>query len=246
MDNVIRPAFSGTLLKHIVLNKLHSDGLQQRLASDAVNYFYSGAFSIGEAIQGADRGFFTWSTVKLYYASFYLFRALLGLNNICLFYDGSKPYLWTALPGQLPRKGKDNTHKAVINEFRASGIVTSLLSQQIGLQDPLSWLIERREDANYNLVKFTEPVTPDHFREIDRIGLRRAVRAYVTDTTFIYAFDKDHAILAYPIEILKEVLKQVRMHPLGYDLPIDDRRFLASLYLDAMGPLPEAERLLVT
>lgn len=245
VDGVIRPAFAGVLLKHVALSRVHCDGLQQRLASDAVGYFYSGAFSIGEAAQGADRGLFTWATVKLYYASFYLLRTVLALNGVCLFYDGHRPHFWTTLPGQLPRKGRDNTHKMVMNEFRVSKLAPALLSQQIGLEDPLTWLIARREDANYNLVKFIEPAIPDHFREIDQAGIRRAIRAYVTDSAYTYAFDPDHAILAYPIEILKEVLRQLRAHPSGYDLPSDERRYLASLYLDDQGPLPEAERLLV-
>jgi len=83
-----------------VLSPSESSQLLKRLKGDAVSYTYSATVSIGEAISGAEKGLFTWTTVKLYYSIFYAFRALLALNDVCIFYIAKKPYCIEVKPGQ--------------------------------------------------------------------------------------------------------------------------------------------------
>lgn len=246
LDSSVLVGLQKPSVTSLVLTGQQAANLKRRLADDAVGYFFSGAHSIGEAVQGASQKRFTWATVKLYYASFYLCRALLALRGICLFYVGSTPYLLTSLAGESPAKGKETTHKVVLQAFRRSAIAPRLTSQQIDLEDPATWLIERREEANYGRARFIEPQTPRHFVEIEKVGLRRAVDAYITDLTMLYVFDPDHAILAYPVELMREVCQTFSAAHPAIGVSGEDLRDLASLFADSKGKFASASRLLST
>jgi hypothetical protein len=114
----------------------------------------------------------------------------------------------------------------------------------IRLPVQLEWLIERREEANYRLSRFIEPGVPQHFRRIVSDGVRRSLSAYVSDDTFLYAFDESHAILAFPLEVLKATLVQLSKPTTGYYPSAHDLAYLASIYVDEHGPLPDIRRLL--
>jgi len=60
-----------------------------------------------------------------------------------------------------------------------------------------------REDANYKTPKFPDPTVPAHFSSLDSIGVGRALHGYVDDQSMLYAFDPDHAAIAFPIECLR-------------------------------------------
>jgi hypothetical protein len=205
---------------------------------------YSGTVSIGDAVQAIERSMYTWATVKLYYATFYLARALLALNGTGLIYDGTKPYSWDGLPGAIPTKRDGPTHKVVLNTFSAILPKNPLLSQPINSIGALQWLMQRREEANYANARFSEPNAPKHFTLIAQEGVRRVISAYVRDDTFLYAFDPQHAILALPIEALKQVIKRSLAGGSSTTMNPDDRKYLAGLYFDKAGPLADIAALL--
>lgn len=236
IDTTIRIAAGNTKLANVPLSATQSAALRLALAADASAYVYSGAISIADAIRALDQSLYTWATVKLYYATFYLSRSLLASQGTAIFYDGTKPFSWQSLPGAIPVKRDGPTHKAVLSTFSAVLPNNPLLSQPIGTTEALSWLMQRREDVNYSNARFCEPDSPDHFTFISREGVRRPISAYVQDNSYLYAFDPEHAMLALPIQALKlSLLPRAGRSPLS----IAEKKYIASLYFDKTGPLAE-------
>lgn len=219
------------------VRKLHSS-----LKEDAADYLYSSAVSLGDALCGITQGLFTWATVKLYYSVFYALRARLALTGVCLFYIGTHPYSIYARAGELAHKEKGQTHKLVIKLFRHHKLEPFLLSQPIGVEDPLDWLTNLREDANYKIARFIEPNIPKHFITLSQIGIRRACQAYLSDKTAIYLFDPDHAILAYPLELLERTFSEFKVHNLSAQKK-EDMAFMQALFSDEKGPMAHVLKL---
>lgn len=220
--------------------------VEAMLRIDATNYLYSACVSIGDALQAIDRSLFTWATVKLYYSTFYMLRSLLALSGRVLLYDGSKPRTLTSKAGEVPTPiggSSRGTHQMVIAYFSRSFPNSPLLSQDIVGASPFTWLMLRREEANYTGGRFDDPRCPAHFSTIVRFGVRRATSGYITDTSYLYAFDPDHAIIALPIEVLKSALSHPNLD-LSANTDGDAQRFFRSLYSDKAGPMADLLSLL--
>ena len=233
----------GADVRHVVLQSQFVSGIEQRLRGDSIGYCYSGAVSIADAARGIGGGLYSWATVKLYYGAFYLTRALLAMKGISIFHVGHSPYRWRAAAGEMPRKLKGNTHQVVLNEFAAERTHPHLISQQIGGVSPLAWLRGKREEANYGKAKFEEPAAPAHFEKIVEIGVRRAIDGYLSDQSYLYSFDADHAMLAYPLELWRQVLADIENLPSQFELVKVDRTYLAKLFADTRGRLATVDRL---
>lgn len=244
-NNLLPGTPSVSLVESYTLNLSASNSLLNHLKSDAISYTYSATVSIGDAVLGARRKLFTWATVKLYYAAFYALRALLALNSVCIFYVGTKPYSMEVRPGQAATKRDGQTHKVVLNEFKNRNIEPFLLSQQIDLEDPLEWLMERREEANYKNARFCEPNIPPHFKKIVDFGLRQSLKEYILDNSGLYVFDPDHAILAYPLKTLQILYAKI-VSPGGFTFRDDEVSYLCQLFSDQHGPIPEMSNIIRT
>ncbi|WP_284898022.1 hypothetical protein [Burkholderia sp. lyk4-R2A-23] len=211
-----------------------SHSLRHALLEDARAYLYSGAISLAEAVTGADGNVYSWSSVKAYYATFYALRALLAAEGWAILYRGTKPFVAEAQPGQSVTKAKGNTHELVLELFSTKFPNHPLLSQEIATENPLDWIKHRREEANYTRARFVEPEIPRHFKEIKRLGVRKALAAYVSDN--YYTFDADHSILAFPLTTLRTSLDRLRVVT-GFHLATDDIRYIAHLCKDKDGPM---------
>jgi hypothetical protein len=227
------------------LNMSEATSLSHCLMNDAVSYLYSSTISVGDAVRGINCLLLTWATVKLYYATFYALRSLLALDGIGIFYVGSRPFAVEARAGSLPVKRNGPTHKVVIDEFRARNTDPYLLSQPIGFDDPLNWLMLKREEANYKNAKFSEPTIPDHFRVIVQSGIRLSIKEYLQDIAGTYLFDPDHAILAYPLSTLKRVYDRCRLQGIETNTG-EEIGYITKLFSDSKGPVPEVHNLLKT
>ena len=63
------------------------------------------------------------------------------------------------------------------------------------------------------IYKNASPFEPDlceNFLQVRKIGVRKALQTYLTDTYALYTFDKDHAVLALPLRFFDETQKNVR------------------------------------
>jgi hypothetical protein len=213
--------------------------IAQVLCDDAKDYLYSGIISFANACASVRVGYYSWSTVKLYYATFYMIRGLLANAGICVWYMGNKPMLLRAAAGEQMRKppgGKKagTTHGLVLETAKRELSNDVIFSQPIAGIHAVEWMRERREEANYWHSRFVEPGVPDHMKMVHQNGLRRLISAYVSDV-LSFAFDPDHAIIAYPILVWKRLREQILA--LGAAFDEEEQSYLRSLFVDSAGPL---------
>jgi hypothetical protein len=81
-------------------------------------------------------------------------------------------------------------------------------------------------------------------RSCERYGLRRLVTDYLADTSLTYAFDPDHAMLAYNLLLWRDLRDDLRHHA-RFDFTEEDLTYLRSLFVDQRGPLVAIGNLLV-
>lgn len=191
------------------LTQQEADILSEKLANDSQKSIYSSLLSIADALQGLEQDFSTWPTIKLYYSTFYAIRALLALENVCLYYN-SKSEFWLesitgAYPARAPTKVRGSSHKFAFSIFALKFPNSPLLSQTIDGSSPFEWLMLKREEANYKTARFVEPAENRLFRFVRTNGVRKLCVEYLKDDTL--AFDPDHAILAYPLYLLRHIAK---------------------------------------
>ncbi|MFA8599961.1 hypothetical protein QT917_009945 [Xanthomonas campestris pv. campestris] len=225
------------------LTPANAAALLRALHTDSISYIYSGAVSTGDATQAAHKSLYSWATVKLYYSTFYFLRAMLALDGSAIFYVGTTPYKWKATAGSIPIKLSGNTHKAALSTFKTAFPGNAITTQEVAGKPALEWLMQKRESVNYGIPRFSEPDPPAHFGKIASIGVRRAISAYVSDVQYLYAFDPDHAILAMPIDALKQCLvmsKNVNIKAINEE----DTSYLITLFSDSKGPLSDMAVLL--
>jgi len=238
VSGLFAPRVSKTTVRSRVLTPLEATSLSNGLRADAADFYYSGWVSFLDALRGINLGFYTWSKVKLYYSVFYAFRASLATDDICAFHVDGSQFLVTARPGANPVSCLDRgTHKTVLKGFQRTNPAHPLMSQQIALQDSVDWLIERRESANYGQARFSEPTCGPEFDFVLENGLRQAIVAYLQDTSLVYVFDPDHAMIAYPLRSLSLVGNQLAAAGVT-SVEEDEQRFLRSVARDRTGPLP--------
>ena len=113
------------------------------------------------------------------------------------------------------------------------------------MKAPLDWLRERREEANYNNSRPSEPQAPPHFRFVASKGVRKTTLAYLSGTWDVYVFDPDHAMLAFPLLFWRDILVRSRTAGLG-DVVISELEFLRQVLRDENGPLAEVLRVAST
>jgi len=224
------------------LSAANVEGLRQSLLADSNNYYYSAIVSFFDAFLGLDQRLFTWCTVQFYYCVFYCLRSLLALKGHCVFYVNEKPFACSDAIGSSARSCGGTTHKVVLGLFSEVFSGDPLLSQPIGGEPALTWLTNRREEANYRQGRFLDPEVPAHFVKVTELGFRRAVGAYLDDRSSLYVFDADHAIIAFPLALLLRARSELQSRNL--QLQPEGSRFLAGLGRDKNGRIAGLERLL--
>lgn len=199
------------------LTNLERQILGLRLNEDACNYYQSALVSFVDAITSTTNGFYSWATVKLYYAVFYALRARLALAGHCIFYENGKGRLVsTSLGSQITKSSSSSTHKTVLSCFEVHFPNDFFLTQEIDAVSPLKWFIDKREEANYKQGRFSEPIAPEHLSFAARMKVRQMLIAYSAED--LYVHDKDHAIVAFPYRLLLDLrgrLLSSGLRPLG-------------------------------
>ena len=193
------------------LTTVEAKQLQSAISNDILGYLrWHAAVALAEGISGIEFGLTTWATVQLYYCAFYSARAWLGSQNVCIFYSGFSPYAIDAKPGATRVTLHGVTHQIILKEFAKRNPNSFFLSQQIEQLNPFEWLHAKRNIANYINASPFEPDLCEDFLQVRKIGVRKALQTYLTDTCALYTFDKDHAVLALPIRFFDETQKTVR------------------------------------
>jgi hypothetical protein len=229
-------------LQAFSLNASTASQLALALGVDAAENYYSAAVSVGDAIGGINRRFFSWATVKLYYSAFYAVRSLLASEGHCLFHVGKKPKWIHSHAGAQMTPALQSTHLTVLRYFEKNYPTHPLVAQPIGTIPALQWLYDRRLEANYTNSGFGEPEAPSHFERISSMGVRRAVEAYMADGAS-HQFDADHSMLALPLLALK--LAHEKLVTNGREIQEEGDRFLKTVaFKDGSGPIPRLRALL--
>ena len=186
--------------------------LTNQLDNDATGMHYSALISFVDSINGIRSGHFSWAIVQLYYVCFYAARILLAANSTALFYVGGarrgRPFSLVVETGNVPHREKGVTHEIVWKVMERE-LPNHALLGQIGLDKAFEWMKTLREDVNYRNPRFEDPLVPSYFGELSRWGLRAATEAY-TNEPMLYAFDPDHAALAFPIACLRLAALAIR------------------------------------
>jgi len=247
MSGLFAPHTHKTTVRSKVLTPVEAASLSNGLRGDAGDLYYSGWISLLDALHGIHKGFYTWATVKLYYSVFYVFRASLAVDDICAFHIDKSSFSVLAQAGQSPVSCTERgTHKTVMKSFERQNSGHPLVSQQIDLIDAVEWMVERRESANYRDVRFSEPNHQPALKYVIESGLRRTLNAYLAETSTLYVFDPDHALVAYPLRALQLIGNQLASAGV-IEVSKDEQEFLKSRTRDQSGNLPallsEMERL---
>lgn len=180
------------------------------LRVDALGLLYSACVTFTNAIHGISSNYLTWPIVNLYYSGFYAVRCILAANSVAIFYspDNRKPYSLEVVGGSTPKKLSGNTHKIVWDALAHQFPTSPLLGQIDGVKAH-NWMTEQREVANYRTPKFPDPLIPTCLETIDSNGLHRSISAYALDHSMLYAFDPDHAIIAFPLECIRRAKSSI-------------------------------------
>jgi len=184
--------------------------------------------------------YYSWSTVKLYYATFYMIRGMLANAGVCIWYSGNKPMILKAAAGERMRrppgaKRAGTTHGIVLETAKRELSTDIIFSQPIAGMHPVEWMRERREEANYWHSRLVEPGVPDQMKMVHQHGLRRLVTTYLGDA-LTFAFDPDHAIIAFPVLVWKRLREQILAQS-GPALDDQEQSYLRSLFVDNAGAL---------
>jgi hypothetical protein len=221
-----------------VMSPPQASSLLSGLHVDAGDYYYSAWITFLDALNGISRGFYTWGSVKAYYSVFYALRAALAEDGVCAFYIGHTQYTVEAKVGSSPISSTESgTHKTVLKAFQVRNPSHLLISQKIDVDEAIDWMMHRREYANYAQSRFGEPECCTEFDYLSQHGLRRTLNAYLNDTKLMYAFDPDHAIIAYPLCVLRAVGGALSMSG-RLTISDEERVFLRNSVRDERGSLP--------
>ena len=223
------------------LNTTERGQLELCLNGDAKNYYQAAVVSLIDGLRSISVGFFSWSVVKLYYCVFYALRTRLALAGECIFYDSGKPRYLTTSPGFTVKKLSGTTHKCVLDRFSESFPRDFFLSQDIEAMPPLMWLMERREDVNYRIARFTEPISPSYLAFAANNKLRSVLSTYQSDD--VYVFDPDHAMVALPFRLMLDLRVRMQRSALNPLLNIE-AEFLEGCSRDRAGVIAAISSLL--
>lgn len=189
------------------------------LKKDASDIYFKAIFSIADAINGLFHGRHSWSVIKVYYSVFFLLRCSLATKNIA-FLKNKGIYTLSLEEGEKPEKrdkGKQNgknitgDHKTTIATFISISLDTDiLLSNKVNDKYVYDWLMELRNQVNYQERTFSEPNNKYFFSSLfDKSRLKGQIETYLNDDTYVYCFDEDHCALAAPLKLAAIVRQQL-------------------------------------
>jgi hypothetical protein len=220
-----------------LLSSRDAISLSNALGKDSEGYLYNGILSIGTGIQSILNNNYGWATVKFYYSVFYLARANLGVHNICIVYDGSKPFSIISKPGELLQKRKGTTHKLVLDQFKQNLSANIMLGNDINGKCPFSFMMEQRELMNYRSAVMSDPNIPEQYKEIINSNkkIRQWLNIYLSDNIEVYTFDEEHACLAYPFKFLIHTIEMFKNNSMTCRYLKKNSSFIRRLFSDGSG-----------
>lgn len=231
---LVSGGFDNRTVRCFALNHLQAVSLDHALAEDALDYLHSASVTLASSLRCIHGRHFTWATIALYYSVFLCLRAFAAHKALAICHLRRKPLAIQAVAGMCPVQQRGTTHEATARQFRNLAPGHVLFAQTIDGDDPIDWMRGQREFANYRVSRYPDPLAPDIFKQCTKYGMRRLIGTYLSEDLGLYAFDSDHAIVAYPLFVYDRVVKEFRQ--VGREISID-RRFIAESSSDETGPI---------
>ncbi len=203
-----------------VISHLDENELKNAISKDIGNYVVSGLISFYDALGRIKISAWSWSGVKLYYSMYYFARAYIGEYGyaMCIL-EKDLVYVKAKVNAPVKKPAKRHVTRDESSMIQASGSHGTVLyimehelkddllvSQYIDNYLPTEWMKRLRETFNYKNCGFPEPQVPEEFSKAHSLGLLSVLNAYFKDQDHYYAFDEDHAVIAYPLEFLKATI----------------------------------------
>lgn len=184
------------------------------IADDIRETYYKGVISMAEAWQSISHKHFSWATVQLYYATFYLLKVSLMAKDVCLLRAGRDLFYLKTKTNEYYFKAGDNTdHKGtMVTHAHLFGNADIILGNNIDGVSAYEWLMAKREEVNYKDVKFHEPSEPDFWgvlnTEFTQKGIESTFQTLIDDFLLV-GFQADYAIAAVPLQRLLQTKKEL-------------------------------------
>ncbi len=218
--------------------------LESDLLNDSRDFFFNGLLSLVQAISDARKMCYSWATIKAYYSLYYFLRSSLACRGfgICR-YEKELFYLENKLGntfqkihngGTLSGTTNNNDHSAVIelskNILYKLNNIDILQSNTIDSRHPYDWFKDMRDIINYKKQSFLEPKYLDIWENIHDYSrkktIEKIVNKYLNDSSNIYCFQTEDAILALPIKRFQLTKNDLNINNLT--LSLEQMQFLKS------------------
>lgn len=186
------------------LSYLDAVTLENYQKEDAINLAQVSTASLIEAISGVFNNRFSWSKVKFFYSAFYAVQAMLLLRNISIFYIEKTPYSLESHPTFFGVKESGNSHSVAFEKFKHIFNGDYTLSQDIDGRHPIEWIESIRNEISYRTAPFPDPNVPAEF-SAPKKNIALHIESYIKDKDYLYAFQPDHATIAYPVLLNRRV-----------------------------------------
>lgn len=211
--------------------------LDAALSNDAGRYYYSTLVTYLSGVSSIKTRHYSWAVVKFYYSIFYSLRSWLAINGDCLFYFEKTPFLLTAQSGESPVRKNGPSHDILVKLFVERFSSNYFSTGEIDLMPAFDWLKSKREEVNYRTERFLDPAIPSFFQCLKKQSLRRLLEEYVSNTSYQWEFDPDHAVVALPFKLLLELKSKLADKGVELEATPEERAFLRKSASDSSGPI---------
>lgn len=222
--------------KNHILLASEAELIKDALNNDAIDFFYNGVLSFAEGINAVFQKRFSWATVELYYAIYYLIRASLASKGIAILRCRSM-FRLVAHEGEQPfgtgNKRYNTTHEGTLNHYRDKfGFSDLLLSNKIEDDDAYQWMMNVREIINYRSASFSEPDCLeiwDCFSSCVDDGTLPSILEKLENDPYVMCFQEEYAVVAIPIKRMQQTIRDMLTSGILHNLSIDRTLFVKSV-----------------
>ena len=226
---VPKSMYLSTTLTQVQAQQLHS-----ALGTEVTEYYYKSILSLIEAIEALREDLYSWTTVKLYYSAYYSTKAYLLLYDYAILRAERRLYYIKARPGEAFVKCTNTTdHKAAFELLCKFFPGDYLLSNTVDSISAYDWIMSKREEVNYRDISFHEPNPPEFWETINHelcsASVLELIDRLVHDSSGLYCFQADYAILGVPLKRLELTVSSMKAIGLFTPLSEDRRSYISNL-----------------
>lgn len=223
------------------LTQQQAQQLHVSLLQEVSELYYKSLISFAEAYVRIKHNSYSWPTIELYYSVYYATRAFLNAYDYAILRAERRLFFIKARPNESFKKCQNTTdHKATFEILQRFFKNDYLLSNQIDNMNAYDWIMARREDVNYRDRSFKDPDSPDFWetinRELTQETVKEVIEKLTSDSTGLYVFQPDYAVLGVPIKRIMLTADAIRSLGISAGFVKRQTEYVSSLLFD----LPDA------